>query len=217
MNPKTQISPSLLSLPEDQVKEWVKKIDGKVDSFHIDVMDNQFVPNFTLERFAPPFVAQLKTKSQKHVHLMTEIPSKYYNTYFEAGASVIIFHEEAVKNPTLEVRAIQKFGIRAGVSIKPNTPASVLDDYLEQVDFVLVMTVEPGFGGQSFMSEQLDKVKELRAKRPGLDIGVDGGINPETAKLCLKAGANILIAGNAIFNAHDPMAALEKFNRLKKE
>ncbi len=216
MSQTIRISPSLLSLPEDQVKPWVKKIDGKVDSFHIDVMDNQFVPNYTMERFAPPFIAQLKTKSEKHVHLMTELPSKYYNTYFEAGASLIIFHHEAVKNPTLEIRAIQNFGIKAGASIKPGTPVSALDEYLDQLDFVLIMTVEPGFGGQTFMPDQLAKVKAIRAIRPDLDIAVDGGINPETAKQCLLAGANVLVAGNAIFNQPDPMAALERFNQLKK-
>ncbi len=209
------ISPSLLSLPEDQTKDWVKKVDGKVDSFHIDVMDNQFVPNYTLERFAPPFVAQLKTQSAKDVHLMTEIPSKYYNTYFEAGASLIVFHHEAVKNPTLEIRAIQNFGIKAGISIKPATPASVLDEYLDQVDFVLVMTVEPGFGGQSFLPDQLPKIQALRNAAPELDIAVDGGITPETGKQCLQAGANVLVAGSAIFNQPDPMAALQRFNQLK--
>ena len=146
---------------------------------------------------------------------MTEIPSKYYNTYFEAGASLLIFHHEAVKNPPLEVRAIQNFGIKAGVSIKPKTPVSVLDDYLDQVNFVLVMTVEPGFGGQSFMLDQLDKIRSLRAKRPDLNIGVDGGITPETAKLCLQAGANVLIAGNAIFNTPNPVKAIEEFKKLR--
>ncbi len=211
-----RISPSLLSLPENATKEWVKKVDGKVESFHIDVMDNQFVPNYTLERFAPPFVAQLKTKSKKDVHLMTEIPSKYYNTYFEAGADLIIFHQEAVKNPTLEIRSIHNFGIHAGISIKPNTPASVLDDYLDQVDLVLIMTVEPGFGGQAFLANQLPKIAALRQKAPDLDIAVDGGITPETAKQCLQAGANVLVAGSAIFNQPDPMAALERFNQLKR-
>lgn len=211
-----RISPSLLSLPEEQTKEWVKRIDGKVDSFHIDVMDNQFVPNYTLERFAPPFVAQLKTQSEKDVHLMTEIPSKYYNTYFEAGASLIIFHHEAVKNPTLEIRAIQNFGIRAGISVKPATPASAIQEYLDQADFVLVMTVEPGFGGQSFLADQLPKIQAIRHAAPGMDIGVDGGINPETGKRCLDAGANVLIAGSAIFSQSDPEAALERFNQLKR-
>jgi len=210
------ISPSLLSLPEAETKEWVKKVDGQVDSFHIDVMDNQFVPNYTLERFAPPFVAQLKTKSAKDVHLMTEIPSKYYNTYFEAGADLIIFHYEAVKNPGLEARAIHNFGMKAGISIKPNTPESVLDEYLDQVDLVLVMTVEPGFGGQAFLANQLPKIEALRQKAPELDIAVDGGINPDTGRQCLQAGANVLVAGNAIFNQPDPLAALDTFNRLKQ-
>ncbi|MBI2445078.1 ribulose-phosphate 3-epimerase [Candidatus Micrarchaeota archaeon] len=209
------ISPSLLSLPVNETKEWVKKIDGKADSFHIDVMDNQFVPNYTLERFSPPFIAQLKTKSKKDVHLMTELPSKYYNTYFEAGASLVIFHYETVKNPTLEIRAIQNFGMKAGISIKPNTPASVLDEYLDQVDSVLVMTVEPGFGGQPFLSNQLPKIAQIREKAPDLDIAVDGGINLQTAKQCLDAGANVLVAGNAIFNQPDPMAVLGQFNQLK--
>lgn len=213
---KIRISPSLLSLPENATKEWVKKVDGKVDSFHIDVMDNQFVPNYTLERFAPPFVAQLKTKSKKDVHLMTEIPSKYYNTYFEAGADLIIFHHEAVKNPTLEIRSIHNFGIHAGISIKPDTPASVLDEYVDQVDLVLVMTVEPGFGGQPFLSNQLPKIAALRKAAPELDIAVDGGINLDTARQCLDAGANVLVAGSAIFNQPDPMAALERFNQLKR-
>lgn len=212
---KVKISPSLLSLPEKKTSEWVQRLDGRADSFHIDVMDNQFVPNYTLERFSPPFVAHLKTKTPKDVHLMTELPSKYYNTYFEAGANLIIFHYETVKNPQLEIRAIKNFGMKAGISIKPATPTFVLDEYLNQADVVLVMTVEPGFGGQAFLPNQLTKIQALRRAAPDLDIAVDGGINPNTAKQCLQAGANVLIAGNAIFNQPDPEAALERFNKLK--
>ncbi len=211
---KKTISASLLATDEKRTKEWVARMDGKVGSFHIDVMDNQFVPNYTLERFSPPFIAQLKTTSEKHVHLMTELPSKYYNAYYEAGASLITFHHEAVKNPSIEARAIHNFGIKAGVSIKLRTPLSALEDYLESVDSVLVMAVEPGFGGQKFMPEILSKIRDLRAKHPDLDIAVDGGINLETAKQCVLAGASTLIAGTAIFNTPDPLRTAEEFKRL---
>lgn len=213
---KTWICPSLLGTDEKKTRDWVEKLDGKVDAFHVDVMDNQFVPNFTLDRFAPPFISQLKTSAEKHVHLMTEIPSKYYNAYFEAGASLLIFHHEAVKNPIVELNAIHNFGLKAGVALKPATPADVLEQCVHNVDLVLVMTVEPGFGGQAFLPDMLDKITAIRENHPTLDIMVDGGINVDTGKQCLDAGANLLVAGNAIFNSPNVLHTLEQFNALKE-
>ena len=203
-----QVSPSLLAAKPGEIQNFINALEGKVSSYHIDVMDNQFVPNYTLDRFAPPFVFSLKTKAEKHIHLMTEIPSKYYNAYAEAGAKLVIFHIEAVKNPDMEVRALRNLGLRAGVSLKPKTPASALDEILPDVDYVLVMTVEPGFGGQEFMHDQLEKIKAIRSKNPKVDIAVDGGINLKTARLCVAAGANILVAGTSIFKSADPLSAV---------
>lgn len=213
---KTWICPSLLGTDEKNTREWVEKLDGNVDAFHVDVMDNQFVPNYTLDRFAPPFISQLRTVSEKHVHLMTEIPSKYYNAYFEAGATLLVFHHEAVKNPIIDLNAIHSFGLKAGVALKPKTPADVLKDYIHNVDLVLVMTVEPGFGGQSFMSDMLEKIRDIREAHPALDIMVDGGINLQTAKTCLDAGANMLVAGHGIFNSKNVMHTVKQFNALKE-
>lgn len=213
---KVHVSPSLLATEEGEAIHRVSEFGSMVKSFHIDVMDNQFVPNYTLDRFSPPFVSSMKTKAEKHVHLMTELPSKYYNAYFEAGADLILFHHETVKNPTIELQAIRNFGIKAGVSIKPGTPASVLEDYIHRVDCVLVMTVEPGFGGQSFMEDMLPKISEIRKKHPAIDIAVDGGINFETGKKCVDAGANILVAGSSIFGKENPKKALEELKKLEK-
>lgn len=207
---KIQVSPSLLAAPVSEIASLAKKLDGHVSSFHIDVMDNQFVPNYTLDRFSPPFISSLRLKSEKHVHLMTEIPSKYYNSYAEAGARLITFHIEAVKNPDMEVRALRNLGVKVGVSLKPKTPVDSLSEILADVDSVLVMTVEPGFGGQSFLPDQLDKITAFRKSRKDLDIAVDGGINAQTARACVKAGANILIAGTSIFKNADPLAAVQE-------
>lgn len=207
---KTQVSPSLLAAPATETANLARILDGHVPSFHIDVMDNQFVPNYTLDRFAPPFIYSLRLKSEKHVHLMTEIPSKYYNAYAEAGAKLIIFHIEAVKNPDMEVKALRNLGVKVGVSLKPKTPVDSLLELLPDVDMALIMTVEPGFGGQSFLPDQLDKIIELRKLRKDLDIAVDGGINGKTAHACVKAGANILVSGTSIFKSADPLYAVKE-------
>ena len=206
-----ELSGSLLGADFARIQSEVSRVETFVDSWHVDVMDNKFVPNNTLDKFPASFVKNLKTGKPQDVHLMVENPSKYFEGYALAGASSITFHCESGCNYAKAIDAIHDFGVKAGVSLKPKTPVSAIEKLLPLVDIVLVMSVEPGFGGQSFMPVALDKIEELRRKDAG-DIAVDGGINEITGKQCEEAGANILIAGTALFKAQD----VEKFaNALK--
>ena len=180
---------------------------------HLDVMDGVFVPNSS---FGLAVLEALRKKSSMFfdVHLMIVNPEKYIERYItECGADLVTFHLEATEIPDECIEMIKKHGKRAAVSIKPGTPVEAVYPYLDKCDMVLIMTVEPGFGGQSFMPDMLEKVKALRAEieRRGLnvDIQVDGGINAETAKLACAAGANVLVAGSAVFKASDRRAAID--------
>jgi ribulose-phosphate 3-epimerase len=201
-----ELSGSLLGADFAKIQSEVSRLEKLVDSWHVDVMDNNFVPNNTLDKFPPAFVKNLKTEKPQDVHLMVEKPSKYFEGYALAGARSITFHCETERNCVKAIDAIHDFGVKAGVSLKPKTPVSAIEKFLPLVDIVLVMSVEPGFGGQTFMPSALDKISELRRKDAG-DIAVDGGINEITGKQCEEAGANILIAGTALFKAQD----VEKF------
>lgn len=206
-----ELSGSLLGADFGKIQSEVSRLEKFVDSWHVDVMDNKFVPNNTLDKFPPAFVKNLQTGKPQDVHLMVEKPSKYFEGYALAGCSSITFHCEAGCNYTKAIDAIHDLGVKAGISLKPKTPVSAIEKFLPLVDVVLVMSVEPGFGGQSFMPSALDKIEELRRKDAG-DIAVDGGINEITGKQCEEAGANILIAGTALFKAQDA----EKFAAMLK-
>jgi len=208
----TELSGSLLAADFARIQPEVSRLEKFVDSWHVDVMDGKFVPNNTLGKFPPEFVKRLKTKKPRDVHLMVENPSKYFEAYALAGCRSITFHCEARCNFVKAIDAIHDLGVKAGVSLKPKTPVSKIEKILPLVDIVLVMSVEPGFGGQSFIPSALDKISELRRKDAG-DIAVDGGINEITGKQCAEAGANILIAGNALFKARDA----EKFAAALKQ
>lgn len=204
-----ELSPSLLATDPKTVQEEVSRAEKLVESLHVDVMDNKFVPNDTLGRFPPSFVKSLRTKLPQDVHLMVENPRAYFADYAKAGARSITFHFEAEREcekAIAEIRALRKM---AGISIKPKTPVSAIEHLLPIADLVLVMAVEPGFGGQKFMPEALDKIRELRRKDAGYVV-VDGGVNFETAPLCLRAGANVLVAGTAFFKAPDLEEAAKK-------
>lgn len=180
---------------------------------HIDVMDGVFVPNIS---FGFPVLKAIRKATDKFldVHLMIVEPQKYVVRFAEAGADMVTFHLEASADPAHCVGLIRKAGVKAGVSIKPATPVEALRGILPEVDLVLVMSVEPGFGGQSFMPHALDKVRELRALagqlRPDLVIEVDGGISSHNARALYDAGADALVAGNAVFGAEDPEAEIVK-------
>ncbi len=201
-----KIAPSILSADFGKLNAEIAELDDLADLFHVDVMDGHFVPNITI---GAPVVKWLQSTKPFDVHLMIENPEKYVGDFAKAGSDRIIVHVEACKNYPAVLKQIAELGKLPAVSIKPNTAVAEIKDYLDLVDEVLVMTVEPGFGGQSFMAEMLDKVKELREMGYDKDIGVDGGINAETGKLAKEAGANLLVAGSYIYGSDDRVAALE--------
>lgn len=209
------IAPSILSADFSILAEEVKRVEeGGADLLHVDVMDGHFVPNITL---GPLVVSSLqgKTKLPFDVHLMIENPDNYLDSFIKAGAQIITVHAEAVVHLHRTLQNIREKGIKAGVALNPSTPLNVIEYVLEQVDMVLLMTVNPGFGGQAFIKAVLPKINQLRTmieKRDlKIDIEVDGGINRETAPLAIKAGANILVAGSAVYgsdNIKETIAAL---------
>lgn len=201
-----KISPSILSADFGRLNDDIKTVEDHADYIHVDVMDGHFVPNLT---FGAPVVEWIKSKLPLDVHLMIENPEKFIDDFAKAGANILTVHYEAVEDLHGLLAKIKENGMRAGVSIKPGTEVEVLKDYLDELDWVLIMSVEPGFGGQGFIEGALDKIKWLRENAPALDIAVDGGINDETARLCEEAGANVLIAGSYIFKSDDRKEAID--------
>ena len=213
---KTIISPSILSADFANLERDIKTVENAgADWLHIDVMDGHFVPNITI---GIPVVKSLKkvAKLPLDVHLMIENPDIYAEKFIEAGADILTFHYEAMKNDEEIKKLIEKiksFGIKAGISIKPKTAPEVLLPLLDKVDLALVMTVEPGFGGQEFMPDCAEKIKFIRKNAPkNLIIQVDGGINSETGEICTSNGANSLVAGSYIYKSNNIQAAI---NSLK--
>lgn len=208
MSHKIIIAPSILSADLTHLQEEVDSVAGEADWLQIDVMDGHFVPNLS---FGAPVVKSLETKLPLDIHLMVSNPAERVMEFLALGVSNITFHAEAV--PETEDRraliaGIREKGATAGIAINPGTPVSAIKDVVDDVDLVLVMSVQPGFGGQKFLPEVLDKVKELRAAHPDLMIQMDGGITVETATLCREAGANNLVAGSSVFKADDRVAAI---------
>lgn len=201
-----KIAPSILSADFGKLNEEVAEIEQYADVIHIDVMDGIFVPNIS---FGAPVMKWIKTNLPMDVHLMINNPEKYLRDFVDAGAHRIIVHSEACSDLRMVIGMISDLNAEAGVSIKPGTPVSDIKDYLDILDEVLVMTVEPGFGGQKFMENVVPKITELRQLGFKGDIGVDGGINAETAKIVRAAGANLLIAGSYIFKKEDRAEAVK--------
>ena len=203
---KIIISPSILSADFANLERDIKAVEkAGADWIHVDVMDGHFVPNITI---GVPVVKSLRkvTELPLDVHLMIENPEKYIEPFAKAGADIITFHYEAVKPENIQaiIDAIKGFGIKAGMSIKPKTNPEEILEHLKELDMLLVMTVEPGFGGQKFMEDCAKKIPTIKANAPEkLIIQVDGGINAETAKICTQFGATSLVAGNYIYKAEN--------------
>jgi ribulose-phosphate 3-epimerase len=202
-----KIAPSILSADFGKLNEEIATVEPYCDWIHVDVMDGHFVPNITI---GPVIVKSIKTKLPLDCHLMIENPEKYLEEFVKAGASHITIHQEVCKNLKKNIQQIKILGVKAGVSINPATSAETLKNVIDKLDLILIMSVNPGFGGQKFISDVLPKIKYLRNLRSDLDIVVDGGINEETAKLAIEAGANVLVAGTYIFGAKDRKEAIER-------
>ncbi len=209
-----KLSPSILSADFAKLGAEVEDIKrGGADYVHVDVMDGMFVPNISI---GIPVVKSLRKATDMFldVHLMIDQPHRYVEDFCKAGADLVVFHVEADQPQNIQkaIDLVKAQGKKVGLSVKPKTPASVLLPYVEQLDLILVMTVEPGFGGQSFMHDMLPKIAELRELidrvNPTCELEVDGGVDPVTAPLCKKAGANVLVAGSAVFNKPDRAEAI---------
>lgn len=209
----TKIAPSILSADFAKLGAEIKDVEaGGADYIHVDVMDGHFVPNITI---GPLIVQAIRpvTDLPLDVHLMIENPDQYIPAFAKAGADIITVHQEACVHLDRTIQLIRESGVKPGVVINPATPAELLLPILSKVDMVLVMTVNPGFGGQKFIEEAIPKVKQLDQWRSEMnlsfEIEIDGGVNTETAKLCTDAGADVLVAGSAVFSKPDRKAAIE--------
>lgn len=216
------IAPSLLAADYADLTGEIKRMeDAGANYLHLDVMDGHFVPNIS---FGAGVISSIRKHTQLifDVHLMISDPLKYVGDFIKAGADIITFHYEAVENPMGVLREIKSREIPCGIAISPKTPAGVLYPFIGEADMLLVMTVEPGFGGQSLMHDCLDKVRLLRRQAiaqgyPSLPIEVDGGINGENASYCTASGANVLVAGSSLFKSKKPRFVINQMREAEKD
>lgn len=210
-----KISPSMLASDYANLEAELKKCES-AELIHLDVMDGHFVPNISIG--APVIKAMKRVCSVPFdVHLMISDPLKYIEDFADAGADIITFHAECESDINETINKILECGCKAALAVKPATPVEAVYPYIDKLSMVLVMTVEPGFGGQSFMENMMPKIERLRADFPDIDIQVDGGVNAETIKTCARVGANVFVAGSAVFKSENPQETIALLkNNAKK-
>ena len=220
MTSEFKLSPSILSADFSNLQLALDQCrDGGAPWIHVDVMDNQFVPNLTI---GPPVVKSLRFKTEKilDVHMMVVEPEKLVEPFAKAGADIITFHIEATSDPQGVIDLIRSTGKEVGISLKPSTPISTIEPYFDQIDLILVMSVDPGFGGQGYIEGSTERIKEIKQKlieqclQDRVLIEVDGGIKLHNAKEVVDAGADVLVAGSAIFGADDPVQTIKDFYKI---
>ncbi len=213
-----KVAPSVLSADFGNLADEIKKVEKFSDLIHFDVMDGHFVPNITVGPMVLEAVRR-HTKLPIEAHLMIESPSDYIDCFAKAGADIITVHVEADKNAKLLLKKIKGMGLKAGISLNPETPVSAIEGMLDDADIILVMTVNPGFGGQKFIESTLSKIRKLKSllkdRKLKAEIEVDGGINEETARKAVDAGADILVAGSYIYRAKEPVKAIRLLKQIK--